>query len=116
MSSEKKLDANRRNALASTGPRTPEGKAAVAVNAVTHGLRAKKSVLYSEDPLEFHQLCMDLHQEWQPATPTEANLLEQMAVAQFKLARLESLLSSSFHQSWLLLPHPHRWTTLRRPM
>jgi hypothetical protein len=101
MSSEKKTEANRRNALASTGPRTLEGKAAVAVNAVTHGLRAQKSVLYNEDTREFHQLCVDLHHEWQPATSTEANLVEQMAIAQFKLARLESLLSSSFYQSWL---------------
>jgi hypothetical protein len=103
MSSAKKLDANRRNALASTGPRTPEGKTAVAANAVTHGLRAKKSVLYFESPFDFQQLCTDLYHEWQPATPTEANLVEQMAIAQFKLARLEANLSGSFYQSKLML-------------
>jgi hypothetical protein len=38
--SEKQLLANRRNADSSTGPRTPEGKAAVSRNALAHGLTA----------------------------------------------------------------------------
>ena len=38
MTSPKKAEANRRNALNSTGPRTPEGKAAVRLNALKHGL------------------------------------------------------------------------------
>jgi hypothetical protein len=36
--SQAKIEANRRNARASTGPRTPEGKAIVAKNGRRHGL------------------------------------------------------------------------------
>ena len=36
MTSEKKAEANRRNALKNTGPKTPEGKAAVRLNALKH--------------------------------------------------------------------------------
>jgi hypothetical protein len=102
MPSLRKIEANRRNAQASTGPRTPEGKAAVAGNAITHGLRAKKHLLYFERYADFDQICRDLTAEWLPSTPTEAALVEQMAIAQAKLVRLESNLSAAFYQSLLM--------------
>jgi hypothetical protein len=89
MATPKQIDANRRNALKSTGPRTPEGKAAVSMNALKHGLRARTVVLPSENPEEFHQLCDDLEAEWQPQSRTEQFYVEQMAVSQWKLNRME---------------------------
>jgi hypothetical protein len=43
--SQKRIEANRRNAKKSTGPRTPEGKARVSQNALKHGLYATKPIL-----------------------------------------------------------------------
>ena len=40
MATAKQIEANRLNALKSTGPRTVEGKSASRLNAVTHGLAA----------------------------------------------------------------------------
>jgi len=45
MTSDKKAQANRRNPLKSTGPKTPEGKAGVRLNALRHGLLSKESLL-----------------------------------------------------------------------
>lgn len=58
--SERKIEANRRNARQSTGPKTEAGKQASRLNAVTHGLLAKAVVItagdYQEDAQEFARL------------------------------------------------------------
>src|SRR6266851_5655361 len=89
MATLKQIEANRRNALKSTGPRTPEGKVACRMNSLRHGLRARTVVLPHENPEEFQQLCDDLEAEWEPQTRTEQFYLEQMAVSQWKLTRME---------------------------
>jgi len=89
MATLKQFEANRRNSQKSTGPKTPEGKSAVSMNALRHGLRARTVVLPGEDPTEFHQLCDDLEIEWHPQSRTEQFYVEQMAVSQWKLTRME---------------------------
>ena len=87
MVSQIQLEANRRNAQLSTGPITPEGKAAVRLNSLRHGLRARATLLPPENSEDFDQLCDDLEAEWRPQTRTEQLLLEQMAVSQWLLMR-----------------------------
>jgi hypothetical protein len=89
MATIKQFEANRRNAQQSTGPKTPEGKTAVSMNALRHGLRARSVVLPGEDRQEFNQLCDDLDVEWHPQSRTEQFYVEQMAVSQWKLIRME---------------------------
>jgi hypothetical protein len=89
MATLKQFEANRRNAQKSTGPKTPKGKAAVSMNALRHGLRARTVVLPGEDRQEFNQLCDDLEVEWTPQSRTEQFYVEQMAVSQWKLIRME---------------------------
>lgn len=89
MTSTKQIEANRRNSLKSTGPRTPEGKAVASLNNLRHGLRARTVVLPGEKSEEFHRLCDDLEAEWQPQSSTEHFYVEQMAVSQWKLSRVE---------------------------
>ncbi len=53
MTTEAQISANRSNAHKSTGPRTPEGKAVVAQNAIKHGLLAQDVIIKGEDPGQF---------------------------------------------------------------
>jgi hypothetical protein len=85
--SDKQQEANRENAQHSAGPKTPEGKAAMRLNALTYGLRARDLILPNEDPEENKQLWADLVAEWQPQSRTERMHLEQMATSQWLLAR-----------------------------
>ena len=48
MATDKQIAANRLNAQKSTGPKTPEGRAAVRLNGVEHGLYAETLVLPGE--------------------------------------------------------------------
>ena len=71
---------NRKNAQFSTGPKTPEGKAQASKNAVRHGLASNRFlVLDWEDADDFNDLLANLRAEYQPATQTEALLVEKMA-------------------------------------
>ena len=87
--SRKQHQANRENAQHSTGPVSPEGKAAVRLNALTFGLRARDVVLIHEDAAAYQQLWDVLESEWQPQAPTERILLERMAVAHWLLMRTD---------------------------
>jgi hypothetical protein len=65
-----RTQANRSNALESTGPRTPAGKAIVARNAIKHGLLSREVVLMMEDRAAFRALATGLREYLQPGTTT----------------------------------------------
>jgi len=99
MATFKQIAANRRNALKSTGPKTPEGKAIVRLNSLRHGLRARTVVLPGESREEFNQLCDDLEAEWRPKSSSAQFYLEQMAISQWKLIRMEGSEANIFQEA-----------------
>src|SRR6202011_602620 len=88
MATDKQIEANRLNAQKSTGPKTPEGRAAVRLNGVTHGLTAETIVLKGESESDSTSLLDSLEAEHAPATPTEEALVIQLAMATWRLRRL----------------------------
>jgi hypothetical protein len=88
MASQRQIDANRRNAQKSTGPRTPEGKAASSFNALRHGFASEHYAVRSEDKKEFDDIRDEFMAEHQPTTPTEFALVEQIALSYWRLRRL----------------------------
>src|SRR6202140_4316039 len=88
MATEKQFEANRQNAQKSTGPKTPEGRAAVRLNGVKHGLTAETIVLKGESQADFKNTPESFEAEPAPATPTEEALVVQLALANWRLRRL----------------------------
>ena len=88
MATDKQFQANRQNAQKSTGPKTPEGRAAVRLNGVKHGLTAETIVLKGESEADYTNLLDSLEAEHDPATPTEEILVVQLAMATWRLRRL----------------------------
>jgi hypothetical protein len=91
MASKKQIAANRANAGKSTGPRTPEGKAVSSQNASRYDLLAKSFVLRSECPARFQTFIDSFYAEFNPATATEAELVDTMATARWRMIRMSNL-------------------------
>lgn len=66
------------NARHSTGPRSPEGKAASSRNATKFGLYSQADLLPGEDPAELEQLTRDLEDEYHPEGLLEARLVRDL--------------------------------------
>jgi hypothetical protein len=88
VATEKQFEANRLNAQKSTGPKTPEGRAAVRLNGVKHGLTAETIVLKGESQADFTDMLDSFEAEHDPTTPTEEALVVQLALANWRLRRL----------------------------
>src|SRR5271157_5501796 len=88
---EKKIEANRRNAKHSSGPQSNRGKLAARFNAVTLGLFAKHVVIPICDghggEREFRRLLDDLQQEFHPLGTFEEWLVVKIAESMWRLRR-----------------------------
>ncbi len=88
MASLKQIEANRRNAQRSTGPRTPEGKAAVCHNALATGIYAKHHVVaHTEDPKALDRLVAEYYQRFAPSTPEQRCLVDCLIADEWRLRR-----------------------------
>ena len=88
MTSNKQARANRRNALESTGPKTPEGMAAVRFNALRHGLLSRDVLLPGEDEAALKELSERLRDELQPVGALESLLVDRIISSTLRLQRL----------------------------
>jgi hypothetical protein len=89
---------NRANSQYSTGPRTEAGKQRSSQNALRHGLTACTAVLPTEDPATYEQHCRQFENEYQPATQTETQLVQELADTSWRLKRIPILEAALFAQ------------------
>jgi len=90
--SSRKIEANRQNALKSTGPRTEIGKKIVARNAMKHGFFSKFLLIShpdgNEDPIEYQNFYAGIREHYQPFDFLEELFVEKIAVWSWRLRRL----------------------------
>ena len=96
MSSLKQIEANRRNALKSTGPTTEEGKEHSRCNAVRHGLSAETVIADLEDAEDYQAFEATVIADYDAQTAVERELVLRLASVLWRLRRAVGIESGIF--------------------
>jgi hypothetical protein len=97
--SNARAEASRKNGTRSRGPKTEEGRARSAQNALKHGMRAQRYVLLpDEDGAEFADLETALVEELAPSSALQEVLARRVAVAAWRLARADRIEAELFEE------------------
>jgi hypothetical protein len=97
--SSTKIEANRRNAQRSTGPRSAEGRAASSRNAIRTGLTTMTPVVMpGESPEDLDDLSESIRNDWNPSGDHENFLVDQMISARWCLERLARWEAEAIHK------------------
>ena len=91
MASSAQIEANRRNSQKSTGPRTGQGKAAARFNALKTGIHAESLVIPGENHADLNTLTAEYHERFQPSTPEQRLLVDNLVANEWQLRRLRKV-------------------------
>ena len=89
--SEKQIEANRMNALKSTGPKTLKGKEKAAQNALKFGFTAKKFIIPDEEKKDFDEYHQKMINVLKPNTILTEELVLNISMAFWKSRRYANL-------------------------
>jgi len=96
MISEKQLEANRSNALLSTGPRTDAGRNRSRMNALRHGLTGQVTTMTEEDRTAHDQFSKALMKSLAPDGAMEIQLAQRIATDSWRLNRISAIEDNLF--------------------
>jgi hypothetical protein len=96
MSSLKQIEANRRNALKSTGPTTPEGKQRSRCNAVRHRLTAETVIATVEDAGDYQAFEAAVIVDYDVESAVERELVLRLASVLWRLRRATGIETALF--------------------
>jgi hypothetical protein len=96
MSSLKQIEANRRNALKSTGPTTPEGKERSRCNALRHGLTAETVIAALEDADDYQAFEAAVIADYDAESAVERELVLRLASVLWRLRRATGIETALF--------------------
>jgi hypothetical protein len=106
--SEAQLRANRANAQQSTGPITPEGRAASSRNALKTGLTGRTVLLPTDDPSEYNQRLQSAMNFYSPVTEEEQNLVHSIVDIDWRLNRIVTLETGIYLKGTLEFAEAHK--------
>jgi hypothetical protein len=98
MSSLKQIAANRRNALNSTGPITPESKQRSRCNALRHGLTAETVIAGLEDAEDYQAFEAAVTADYEAETAVERELVLRLASVLWRLRRATGIETALFER------------------
>src|ERR1700730_7561906 len=87
MTSFRQVEANRSNALGSTGPKTEDGKRRARRNAVRHGLTSETVVVALEDIEDYHAFEAAIIADYDARTAVERELVLRLASLLWRIRR-----------------------------
>ena len=96
MTSLKQIEANRRNALKSTGPTTPEGKESSRRNALRHGLTAETVIAALEDAEDYQAFEAAVIADYDAESAVERELVLRLASVLWRLRRATGIETALF--------------------
>jgi hypothetical protein len=96
MSSLKQMEANRRNALKSTGPTTPDGKQRSRCNAVRHGLTAETVIAALEDSEDYQAFEAAVISDYDAESAVQRELVLRLASVLWRLRRATGIETALF--------------------
>ena len=96
MTSERQIEANRRNATMSTGPRSDAGKAAVALNGIKHGLLSRQVLIKGESEADLVGFGKRLRAQLAPVGELELLLADRIVSSAWRLRRALAVEASLF--------------------
>jgi hypothetical protein len=96
MSSLKQIEANRRNALKSTGPNTADGKQRSRRNAVRHGLTAETVIGALEDAADYRAFEEAIAADYDAQSAVERELVLRLASLLWRLRRATAMETALF--------------------
>src|SRR5690348_8811620 len=96
MTSIKQIEANRRNSLKSTGPKTEAGKRAARCNAVRHGLRAETVIGALEDAEDYKGFEAAITADYDAQSAVERELVLRLASVLWRLRRATTMETGLF--------------------
>lgn len=99
MASEKQIAANRANAQKSTGPRTAAGKLRSSLNALRHGLYARRFIISTEDDAVFRDFSRQIVDENQPSNVNELQIVETMIHAAWRRRRISEIIQARINEA-----------------